>query len=84
MNQEKYLKLDRPYLNKKNKIGTIVSLSCLYTNNGSLIPYETVVTQNERSELMVKSRALRFDEDSLQELNDSSSDDSGFEEQEKK
>ena len=78
----KSLNLARQYLDKQNlkiinhsPIGTIVRLNYI-NNNGILIAYETVITSNERSELLVRTKALRIDETDLLEW--SSDSDDGF------
>jgi hypothetical protein len=60
-----------------NPIGKVVVLEYI-NHKGQLIPYETVITSNQRSELMVKSRAIRIDEDDLLSLESESDSDSGW------
>jgi hypothetical protein len=83
MSSKKSLERARAYVDERNiwkinhnPIGKVVVLDYI-NHKGQLIPYETIITSNQRSELMVKSKAIRFNEDDLLSL-DSESDDSGW------
>ena len=80
MATSKSLQYARQYLDKQNikiinsnPVGTIVRLTYL-TDNGILIPFETIITSNERSEKMVKTNAIRFNENQLIDLTDETDD----------
>lgn len=80
----KSLERARQYIDEKNiwkinhsPIGTIVILNYI-TKDGVLKPYETIIKSNERSELMIKSRAIRIDEEDLLSLDSESDSDDGF------
>ena len=77
------LKIAREAIDKQNlrkinqaKLGSIVVLDYI-TENGLLKAYETVVTANERSEMLRKQPAIRLNDATLIDLN-SDSDDDGF------
>ena len=80
MATSKSLQYARQYLDKQNikiinsnPVGTIVRLTYL-NDNGILIPFETIITSNERSEKMVKTNAIRFNENQLIDLTDETDD----------
>lgn len=80
MATSKSLQYARQYLDKQNikiinsnPVGTIIRLTYL-NDNGVLIPFETIVTSNERSEKMVKTKAIRFNENQLIDLTDETDD----------
>ncbi len=76
MSSKRSLDNARRFIDKKNihiinhnPIGTVVILDYI-NQHGILKPYETIITANERSELMVRCNALRMDD-----VFDSTSDD---------